>query len=718
MSVRGPAFAVLLFFTLAFASAGARESTPPDAPVTFTKDIAPLMFDGCGTCHRPGGAAPFSLLSYTDVRQRATLVAQVTKSRFMPPWKADAGNGPFVGHRYLSDREVDLIQRWVDAGAPEGDPRDLPVRPKWADGWQLGPPDLIVTLPEPYVLRAGDTDTFRVFAVPVPVNRTRYVRGVEFHPGNPRVVHHANMRLDRTSASRDLDRADPLPGYDGLMPRSALYPDGHFLGWTPGQIAPLVSDDLAWTLEPGTDLIVQLHMPPSGATEPVKPEIGFYFSDAPPTRIPSILRLGSQGIEIAPGEALYPISDSYVLPVDVDLLAIQPHAHYRAKEITGTATLPDGTTKTLIHIRDWDFRWQHVYRYEHSMPLPKGTRLSMAYTYDNSAANPRNPQQPPARVLWGQRSSDEMGDLWFQLLAKNDRDRALMNAEVREKMTAEDIIGYETLLRVTPRDAELHDDLALLYLGLGNIEKTVQHFSTSAEIQPGSAQAHFNLGTGLTLAGAFDRAIGEYERALALKPDYPKARSNLGDTLAAQGRLDEAIRQYLQAIAADPSLPGPHNNLGAVLMARGDVDGAHGQFREALRLDPTYGEAKYGLARVHRARGDRAVAAREFREAVQLKPGWPPPLIDLAWLLATSPDAAVRRQDEAVRLAEQAVTLTERQDPSALDTLGAAYANAGRFDAAASAARDARRLTRDKARAADIERRIALYEQQQPYREP
>lgn len=706
---------------MAFAAVGirAQEAPPPVSPVTYTRDIAPLMFEACGTCHRPGGAAPFSLLSYTDVQQRATLITQVTKSRFMPPWKADADGGPFVGHRHLSDREIQMMERWVDAGAPEGDPHDLPPLPTWTDGWQLGPPDLVVTLGEAYVLPAGDTDTFRVFAIPIPiaVDRARFVRGIEFHPGNPRAVHHANMRLDRTSTTRDLDRADPRPGYDGLMPRTALYPDGHFLGWTPGQIAPLISGDLAWRLDPGTDLVVQLHMPPSGATESVKPEVGFYFSDEPPARVPSIVRLGSQGIEIPPGESSYRIGDSYVLPTDVELLAIQPHAHYRAKDITGTATLPDGTTKTLIHIGDWDFRWQHVYRYERPMRLPKGTRLSMAYTYDNSPGNPRNPQQPPARVLWGQRSADEMGDLWFQLVARDDRGRQTLNREVLEKMTAEDVIGYETLLRVTPRDAELHDDLALLYLSLGRTDKAVHHFGVSAALKPESAQARFNLGTALTLAGDFDRAIAEYERALEAKPDYAKARSNLGDALAAQGRLDEAIAQYRQAIRSDPTQANAHNNLGSVLIAAGDLDAARPHFVEALRLMPEYAEATYGLGRVQRARGDLEGAVALFNDAIRLKPAWPPPLVDLAWLLATSADASARRPDAAVRLAEEAVTLTQRRDASAFDALGAAYANAGRFDAALAAARAALRVGVDAARAAQIEQRIALYERQQPYRE-
>jgi tetratricopeptide (TPR) repeat protein len=532
------------------------------SPITFTKDIAPLVFDRCGTCHRPTGPAPFSLLRYAEVKQRAKQIVTATESRFMPPWKADPESGPFVGQKPLSSAERDVIRRWVEAGAPEGDARELPPAPTWTDDWQLGKPDLVVTVPDSYELQAETSDVFRIFALPLPIDGPRYVRGIEFRPGNARVVHHANIRIDRTPASRALDDADPSPGYDGLMPRTAEYPDGHFLGWTPGQVAPLVAADLAWRLDPGTDLVLQLHMQPSGKVEHVQPSIGIYFSNTPPTRIPSILRLGSQGIDIAPGEAHHVISDRYVLPVDVTLLAVQPHAHYRAREIVGTATLPDGTTRSLIHITQWDFRWQHVYRYETPIALPRGTTLAMQYTFDNSAENPRNPQQPPGRVLWGQRSKDEMGDLWFQLLAGTDRDRAVLNQQARAKMFAEDITGYETMLIADPSDAELHDDVAVLYLGTNRANDAVRHFAASLAIKPDSAAAHFNLATALSVASRLPEAVAEYRRALALRPDYVSARNNFGSVLASLGERREAIEQFREALRLDPTHTQAMCNLG------------------------------------------------------------------------------------------------------------------------------------------------------------
>lgn len=563
--------------TLCAGTASAQEAT-------FTRDIAPIVFEACVSCHRSGGPGPFPLTTYDEVRRRATQIAEVTRTRFMPPWKVEPAVGHFVGQRLLTDQEIATLDHWARAGAPEGESRAIPALPKFVDGWLLGKPDLIVKPDAAFSMPAQETDAFRIFAIRLPVTKRTYVTGIEFHPGNARVVHHANIRVDRTAATRTLDQADPLPGYDGLMPRSAEYPDGHFLGWTPGQIAPLVQPEFAWTLEPGSDLVVQLHLQPSGAIEEVLPEIGFYFSDRTPQRTPTILRLGSQGIDIPAGESRYVIKDSYVLPVDVQLLAVQPHAHYRAREIRGLAQLPDGTSRQVMHIRDWDFRWQHVYREAAPIALPKGTRLSMEYTYDNSASNPRNPELPPARVFWGQRSRDEMGDLWFQVLTSSDNDRARIKAEITAKMTAEDIVGYETMLKVTPNDAELHDDVALLYLGMGFAANAVRHFQASAALKPESAAAHFNLGTALAQAGRFDDSIKSFREALSRRADYALAHGNLGRVLLVKGQLPEALEHFEEAVRLDPNNPQSLLGLSETLAQRGAFDLAIETLDRALRL--------------------------------------------------------------------------------------------------------------------------------------
>jgi Flp pilus assembly protein TadD len=537
-----------------------------DTP-TYNKDIAPLVAERCAMCHAPGGSAPFSLISYADVKRHASEVAAVTRKRIMPPWKADPDDGPFVGQHPLTHAEIDRIQQWVAAGAPQGDGATAtpPVSDAKAGGWRLGPPDLIVTLPQPYALQADGTDVFRIFVIPLPVTKTRFVRGLEFRPGNPRVVHHANIRIDQTAGSRALDEADPGPGYSGLIARSANYPEGHFLGWTPGQVAPLLPKDLTWRLDPHTDLVVEVHMQPSGRSESVQPSIGLYFSDTPPRRTPAMLRLGRQNIDIPAGDPNYIVTDSYVLPVDVDVEAVQPHAHYRGRDVLGDAILPDGTTQTLIHIADWDFHWQHVFRFERPVHLPKGTTLTMRWVYDNSPNNARNPEQPPKRARWGQRSSDEMGDLWIQVLTRSEADLVTLTREFRAKAAAEDVRGYEAEIERHPDDAGLHDDAALLDLEIGRADAAVAHFQRSLEIKGRSAPAHYNVGTALSVAGRMDEAVQQYRQALQVDPKYANAHNNLGSILLAQGKRNEALREFREAVRLQPQSASALDNVSWAL---------------------------------------------------------------------------------------------------------------------------------------------------------
>jgi Flp pilus assembly protein TadD len=656
---------------------------PAIGQVTFSRDIAPLVFNQCGQCHHPDGTAPFSLLSYDSARQHAGQMALLTKSRRMPPWNAESDYGQFIGLHRLTDGQIDLIQRWVKAGAPEGARRDLPPVPHWESGWQLGKPDLIVQFPDTYTLTADGPDVSRVFVLPLPVTRSRYVRGIEFHPGNGR-VHHANIRIDATPASRQLDAADPNPGYDGLILRSAVYPDGHFLGWTPGQAAPLLPKGLAWRLQPGSDLVVQMHMVPSGKPETIQPTIGLYFTDDAPDRTPTMLRLSVQDIHIEAGNSSYRIEDSFVLPVGVDLLALQPHAHYLAHTVKGSAMLPDGTTRALISIADWDLRWQHVYRLETPVALPAGTTLSLQYVYDNSAANPRNPAQPPKPVFWGQQSQEEMGDLWLQMQTGSDADRKRLESAVEQKMIAADVIGDEDLIRREPGRLALRNDIAVLYLALDRPGDALRHFEVAATLTPDSAAAHFNLGT----------------------------------TLATLGRLDEAIPRYREALRIRPGYAAAHNNLGVALLRSNDPDGALSEFREAIRLEPDTPDARLNLGSLLRAGGQVTEAVTQYREVLRLQPDSVTALAGLASVLATASDASLRNPLEAVRLAEHGVELTSRRDVNTLDVLAAAYAASGDFERAVGAIQEALALTPPERVATGIRVRLELYRQRRPYISP
>ncbi|HEV3141112.1 MAG TPA: tetratricopeptide repeat protein, partial [Vicinamibacterales bacterium] len=637
----------------------------------------------------PGEIGPFSLITYDDLKRRVTQIAKVTaRPGLMPPWKPLGPVDQFEDDRRLRADERAVISAWLREGAPEGDPRDLPPAPTWKSGWGLGAPDLVVTMPQAYTVPPAGGDTFRTFVLPIPVTRARYVRAMEFRPDNPRVVHHASIGVDRTKSSRRLDERDPEPGYVGGMVPDARYPEGQLLGWTPGQSPRPSPPGTAWRLDPASDLVVQVHMQPTGKPEPLRVSAAFYFTDDPPTRTPLGLRLGSETIDIPPGEREYVLRDSYVLPVDVEILAIQPHAHNLARRMDAKATLPDGRTRDLIAIADWDFRWQDVYRYKSPVLLPKGSTIAMRYTYDNSAANVRNPMHPPKRVVWGQNTTDEMGDLWIQVVPVSPGDAAVLGQDFRRKAHAEDVAAYTKLLREEPNNPLRHDAAGDLYLE----------------------------------DRRFDDAIAEYRKSLALNPESASTHYNLGYALSARGRTAEAadaVSEFREALRIDPEYAQGHTNLGALLQLQGKTDEALDHFRRAAAIRPDFFDARINLAQLLSAGGRSREAMDAFRAALALRADDPRALSGLAWIQATAADADLRNADEAVRLAERAAVATRRRDISVLDALAAAYASAGRFAEATTAAREGIALATSaglSAAASQLRDRLLLYEKGQPYR--
>jgi len=557
---------------------------------TFEKDIAPLLSARCVPCHQPDGDAPFSLVTYEDVRRHARQMAAVTAARYMPPWKPDGGSPAFIGERRLSDDDIAMIGKWVTAGAPRNQVTSRQAPPPSADGWLSGEPDLVLTLPT-YVLRPDGLDVFRNFVVPVPGRETRYVRGLQFRPRD-RAVHHANIRVDSTPASRALDEADPEPGYEGTILHSAVYPDGHFLGWTPGQATP-PSTDLAWQLPPGADLVIQLHMRPTGRVERITPLVGLYFTDRPPTQTPAIVRLGRQNLDIAAGVRRYAVRDSFVLPVDAQLLAIQPHAHYRAREVHAWASLPNGTRRSLIDVTDWDFNWQDQYRFAQPFWVPAGTALEMSYTFDNSSDNPRNPSSPPERVRWGWRSSDEMADVWIQMFTRREADRQALMRVANRKMTSEDAVGAELLIEREPNHINLRNDAALIYQELGQPERALEHFVAVARLAPLSPAAHYNEGIALEALGRRDAAKAQYEESIRLDPSYARGHHNLANLLYTEQRFEDAAAEYQAALQIDPSNVDARCSLARVLTETNRASGAVTEYEKALAQRPEYGHGRH-----------------------------------------------------------------------------------------------------------------------------
>lgn len=408
--------------------------------VTFSENIAPILYGNCVTCHRPGQAAPFSLISYDDAKKRGGLIASVTKSRYMPPWHAEHGYGEFLDERRLSDAQIAMIGEWVRQGMPEGDRTKMPKPPEFADGWRLGKPDLILEMPAAFEIPADGPDIYRNFTIPTALTENEWVRAVEFHPSARKAVHHTLFAYVRAGSLKDLEGKDGKPGSVGLNglafglgAQAGLAPSGGLGGWAVGGTPQFLPDGQALPLPKGTDLVLQMHFHPTGKPETERATLGLYFAEKAPEKkllqigIPSLFGIGS-GLDIAPGETSYTIRDSATLAADVRVLSVAAHAHYIGKEMKAKATLPDGTTRPLLWIKNWDFNWQEQYTYKEPVFLPKGTRIDVRIGYDNSTANPRNPN-PPKRVLWGEQSFDEMGGVGFTMVAVRKEDETAVDQE-------------------------------------------------------------------------------------------------------------------------------------------------------------------------------------------------------------------------------------------------------------------------------------------------
>jgi cytochrome c-type biogenesis protein CcmH/NrfG len=518
----------------------------------------------------------------------------------MPPWKPEPGYGDFEGVRRLTDRQVALIERWIEQGSRMGQPEDLPQAPTWTDSWYLGQPDLVITMPQPFEVPATGVDVFRTFVVPIPVTTLRYVKALEFHPGNAKVVHHANIKIDRTRLSRNLDDGEPGLGFAGSGSRKATFPDGYFLGWTPGQ-RPRVQPvgGLAWRLYPDSDLVVEMHLMPSSTTQYVQASVGLHFTDEAPGRSAYMLRIGRQDIDIAAGQSYYVNRDSFTLPVDVDVLGVQPHAHYLAKEVKGFATLPDGSTKWLIYIRDWDARWQDVYQFATPISLPRGATLTMEYTYDNSFENQYIRGTEPKRVIFGQVYGSEMGTLWIQVLPRTAGDLQMLEKHFSPKLLAEDIAGNEKMLEVSPEDPRQHAALADCYAEAGRADDALRHLRKAVALDP-SPLRHYDVGRMLLFMRRYSEAGAAFHQALALRFDMPESFYGLGLAFTALGRLEEAVQAYNRALELDLKFTDAHYNLANVLAALGRRQEAIAHYQQVIQIRPHDAEAIAALDRLRR----------------------------------------------------------------------------------------------------------------------
>jgi Flp pilus assembly protein TadD len=593
-------------------------------PVSFNKDIAPIVFRSCAPCHRPAGTAPFSLLRYEDLSKHAAQIVAVTASRYMPPWLPDPGSFRFADEARLTAAEIGLFERWVKDGRVEGKAADLPAAPRFGAGWQLGEPDLILEAPRAFVLQAEGPDVYRNFVFAAGFSGTRYVRAVEIRPGASGVVHHANLLLDGSRAVRRRDGSDGQPGFSGMdveIPASLTDPESHFLFWKSGSVAASEPEGMAWTLNGQSDLVLNMHLKPGGKPEPVQPSIGLYFTPDAPHYLPLLVQLeNDRALDIPAGDNHFVVSDTFTVPIDCDLPGIYPHAHYLGKDALATAIFPDGTERTLLHIPRWDGAWQAVYRYDKPVFLPRGTRILMRWTYDNSAANTTNPSRPPKRVTGGNQTTDEMAHLWLQLLPRGGGDRRIV---IQEALTRDK-------LKREPDDFTAHFNLAGILRARQDREGTVRELREAIRIRPRDEVALNALGASLQLQDKKTEAEALYRRALESSQAYPEAHYNLAGLLLARGdRLagDEAIAHLHEVLRLAHDDPQAREKLAGALEARAAMLAGTGALRDATRdlrdvvtLRPADSDAWANLGVALARQGDFVEAREALVHALRINP--------------------------------------------------------------------------------------------------
>jgi hypothetical protein len=409
---------VVLAAALALAFLGAarqRSVHPPASPSlsvtpTFSKEIVRIFQDKCQTCHHPGDIGPFSMMTYAETRPHYLDIKYMTQTRQMPPWKPSLSCAELADPRILSQNEIDLIAKWVDAGAPRGDDADLPAALNFAGGWSLGQPDLVLKNDKPYTPPAT-TDMYRCFSMPAKTTGDKWVSAIDIRPGDRATVHHVLAFVDTNGSSAKLVGSDGSyqcfggPGFTITDPGAATLG-----GWAPGYRAALLPEDVAFKLPANARIVLQVHYHPHTAAPAAdQTEIGIYYAKTTPKKQMYILPLVNENFTIPPNDANYPVNVTpVVMPLAAHAWLIAPHMHLLGRKIHMSATLPGKGDSCLVSIDDWDFNWQGMYRFKDPIALPFGSKLTLNSIYDNSVNNARNPNNPPKPVSWGEATTDEM----------------------------------------------------------------------------------------------------------------------------------------------------------------------------------------------------------------------------------------------------------------------------------------------------------------------
>ena len=557
-----------------------------------------------------------------------------------------------VTNPLVTNYKRDDTQVMESEGAAPGNSIEHPSIGQWPQGWQLGEPDLIVKFRAPYSLPLEDSDVFRNFVITNVTASDRYVRALEFRLGNRGVVHHAEFRLDESDASLRRDHEEPEVGFGGMDNPTAHYPDGHFVNWVPGKRATELAEGLAWRLPAQADLVVQLHMMPSGIDEVIDPMIGLYFTDQPPALNPQMLWLGSRWLPIAADDSSFTTRDSYELPFDVEVMSVLPHCHFICNGIKAWATLPDGSEQWLAKNEKWDFYSQEEFNFKQLLSLPRGTTLSMEFSYDNSAHNSSNPNDPPQDIEFGPLSTNEMADLWIQVMPRNNREGIDLQHSSSRHLQMKKRERLKQQIELEP-DVNRYLELARSYSRANQSHEAVTQLQNALEHAPENTTVLENLAIALTNMGRQDEALLHWRRCVQLSPNDSRAQLNLGTALGFLNQAAEAEFHLQRATQLDPNSAPTFFRLGRTQSYLGRFDDALGSFRTAMALNPDEPMALGAAAR----------------------------------LLATHPDSSKRRPSEALDLANRVLKQLPRPDASSLSTLAMAQAAAGDFVQAASTAK-------------------------------
>ncbi len=401
------------------AAAGAEADTP-----TFTEDVAPILYENCVTCHRTGEVAPMSLITYQETRPWGRSIKNKVLAGEMPPWHADSSVGRFLNERRLTDAERDTIVEWVDAGAPEGDRAKLPPLPTFADGWQIGTPDVIIEMPEAFELPAEGEIRYQTFVAPTNFTEDKWVTAVEIRAGTPAAVHHilayarapdAEQRppsfklipvgkLAEAAARAEAERAQR----SGRPARRQRRGRGTLIGsMAPGTNPMVFAPGTALRVPKGTQVVFQIHYTATGEPTTDRSRIGFVFADEPPEHELRFGQILNPYFEIPAGEANHRVDALVEFTEDTEIYALFPHTHLRGKRWEYEIVYPDGRRESVLSVPAYDFNWQIYYQFEEPLTVPKGTRLEASAWYDNSEANKANPD-PTVDVRWGEQTWEEM----------------------------------------------------------------------------------------------------------------------------------------------------------------------------------------------------------------------------------------------------------------------------------------------------------------------